>query len=99
MAMDFIVRPIGASDRAIWAEMRAALWPDETRAAHAATAEALLRDAAFFALMAEAADGTAAGFAEIALRKYANGCEAQPAPFPQGGWVDAAVRPPGAAGP
>jgi len=92
MTMDFIVRPIGASDRAIWADMRAALWPDETRVAHAAAADALLRDAAFFALIAEAADGTAAGFAEIALRKYANGCESQPVPFLEGIWVEPAFR-------
>ena len=90
--MDYIVRPIGAADRAIWAEMRAALWPEETLAAHARTANELLRDGAFFALVAQAADGTVMGFAEIAVRKYANGCESQPVPFLEGIWVNPAFR-------
>ena len=90
--MDVTVRRIGAEDRAAWAAMRAALWPEDSRAAHDRTADELLRDGDFFALIAEAADGTALGFAEIAVRKYANGCESQPVPFLEGVWVKPEAR-------
>ncbi len=89
--MELIVRPIGASDRATWADMRASLWPDETLAVHAAATDELLRDHEFFALIAEA-DGTPVGFAEIAVRKYANGCESQPVPFLEGVFVKPEFR-------
>lgn len=84
---EFTVRAIGANDRAIWAEMRAALWPEETLPAHLGATDALLNDGDVWALIAEATDGTAVGFAEIAVRKYANGCESQPVPFLEGIWV------------
>src|SRR5262249_46492900 len=33
-------------------------------------------------------DGTAKGFAEVSLRKAANGCKSQPVPFLEGVWVE-----------
>jgi hypothetical protein len=42
--MEFIVRQMGASDRAIWAEMRTALWPDEAPLTHAKMVHELLGD-------------------------------------------------------
>jgi aminoglycoside 6'-N-acetyltransferase I len=90
--MDVTVRRIGAEDRAAWAAMRAALWPEDSLAGDARMADELLRDGDFFALIAEAADGTAIGFAEIAVRKYANGCESQPVPFLEGIWVTPEAR-------
>ena len=42
--MEFIVRQMGTSDRLIWAEMRTALWPDETLLAHDKTVDELLGD-------------------------------------------------------
>jgi ribosomal protein S18 acetylase RimI-like enzyme len=36
--------------------------------------------------------GTAAGFAEIAIRPYADGCDSQPVPFLEGIWVKAELR-------
>jgi aminoglycoside 6'-N-acetyltransferase I len=90
--MDVTVRLIDAEDRAAWAAMRAALWPEDSLAMHAGAADALLGDDAFFALIAETADGTAVGFAEVAVRNYANGCESQPVPFLEGVWVAPQVR-------
>jgi aminoglycoside 6'-N-acetyltransferase I len=90
--MDLIVRQIEASDQAIWAEMRAALWPEATLPAHRSATDALLNDPDVWALVAEAMDGAAIGFAEIALRKYANGCESQPVPFLEGVWVKPEFR-------
>src|SRR6516165_2406676 len=66
--MEFIVRQTGAGDRAIWAEMRTALWPDETSLTHAKMVDELLGDGDSLSLIAEATDGIAVGFAEIAVR-------------------------------
>jgi aminoglycoside 6'-N-acetyltransferase I len=90
--MEFTVRQVGASDRAAWADMRAALWPEETAEDHARTTQELLDEAEVVVLIAEAPDGSAVGFAEIAVRKYANGCESQPVPFLEGVWVSPAFR-------
>ena len=43
------------------------------------------------AFVAEA-DSKAVGFAEYALRDYANGCNSQPVPFLEGVWVDEGYR-------
>jgi aminoglycoside 6'-N-acetyltransferase I len=81
-----------ANDRAIWAEMRIAVWPDETAREHAKMADELLSDGDVWGLIAEATDGTAIGFAEIAVRKYANGCDARPVAFLEGVWVKPQFR-------
>jgi aminoglycoside 6'-N-acetyltransferase I len=90
--MEFIVRQMGASDRAIWAEMRTALWPDETPLTHAKIVHELLGEADSLSLIAEARDGIALGFAEIAVRKYANGCNTRPVAFLEGVWVKSQFR-------
>jgi aminoglycoside 6'-N-acetyltransferase I len=90
--MEFIVRQMGTSDRLIWAEMRTALWPDETPPEHDKTVDELLGDRDFLALIAETTDDTAVGFAEIAVRKYANGCDTQPVAFLEGVWVKPQFR-------
>jgi aminoglycoside 6'-N-acetyltransferase I len=85
--VDFVFREMGAADRTAWAAMRAELWPDETPQAHRrAISEYLTADDAW-GFIAETPDGTAAGFAEIAIRKYANGCASQPVAFLEGIWV------------
>jgi aminoglycoside 6'-N-acetyltransferase I len=82
--MEFIVRQM---DRAIWAEMRTALWPDETPLTHAKMVHEQLGDGDSLSLIAEARDGIALGFAEIAVRKYANCCDTRPVAFLEGVWV------------
>src|SRR5262245_8619380 len=52
--------------------MRTALWPDETPLTHAKMIHELLGDG---------------DFAEIAVRKYANGCNTRPVAFLEGVWV------------
>ena len=89
---EFIVRQMGTSDRAVWAEMRTALWPDETPLAHDKTVDELLGDRDFLGLIAEATDDTAVGFADIAVRKYANGCDTRPVAFLEGVWVKPQFR-------
>jgi aminoglycoside 6'-N-acetyltransferase I len=110
--MDIIVRPMHAGDRGVWAQMRAALWPQESAAAHARAIDALLPGSEAWGseawgseawgseawgsqawgFIAEAPDGGGAGFAEIAIRKYANGCDSAPVAFLEGVWVEPQYR-------
>jgi len=86
------IREMGAPDRAVWAEMRGALWPESSLAAHAQELAEMLGSGEAWGFLAEAADGAAAGFAEVAIRKYANGCTTRPVPFLEGIWVRAEFR-------
>jgi aminoglycoside 6'-N-acetyltransferase I len=83
---------MGANDRAIWAQMRIALWPDATVRGHAEMTDELVGNREVLGLIAEAADGNAIGFAEIAVRKYANGCDTRPVAFLEGVWVKPQFR-------
>ena len=40
--MEFTIRQMGANDRAVWVEMRIALWPDETAREHAKMIDEML---------------------------------------------------------
>lgn len=90
--MDAVIREMGDRDRLIWAAMRAQLWPDEAQPAHAEAVDRMLQDRDVWGFIAETPDLAGAGFAEVALRKYANGCEAQPVPFLEGIWVSPRCR-------
>lgn len=90
--MKFTVRQMGPSDRPAWAEMRAALWPEESLQNHAEEIGGLLASEDCWAFIAETGDGAPVGFAEVAVRKYANGCTTRPVPFLEGIWVKAEFR-------
>ena len=83
---------MGPSDRSAWAEMRAALWPEDSLQTHAEEVDGLLGSEDFWAFIAETSDGAPVGFAEVAIRKYANGCITRPVPFLEGIWVKAEFR-------
>jgi aminoglycoside 6'-N-acetyltransferase I len=85
--MNVIVREMGAGDRAAWAEMRAALWPEDSVEAHAREIDEMLGSGDAWGFTAETADRDVVGFAELAIRKYANGCTSRPVPFLEGIWV------------
>ena len=86
------VREMSRADQAAWTEMRAALWPEETAAASAASIAAIFRSDDVWGFIAETPDGTPAGFAEVAVRAYANGCDTAPVPFLEGIWVKPDLR-------
>ena len=90
--MEFTVRQMGANDRTIWVEMRIALWPDEIPREHAEMIDEMLSGGDAWGLVAEATDGAAIAFAEIAVRKYANGCDTRPVAFLEGIWVKPQFR-------
>ncbi len=77
--------------------MRAGLWPDETGQALAEGIEEILQSASAWGFMVETGAGTPAGFAELAIRPYANGCESRPVAFLEGIWVSPQFRRQGAA--
>jgi aminoglycoside 6'-N-acetyltransferase I len=87
MTGSIIIREMTDRDIACWAEMRCALWPGDSADAHAEGAATILRNPDAWAFVAETGEGIAAGFAELALRPYANGCDSQPVPFLEGIWV------------
>jgi aminoglycoside 6'-N-acetyltransferase I len=80
-----------AGDRTAWAQMRAALWPQESAPAHVQAIDDILASSDVWGFVAEA-DGSAAGFAEVAIRKYANGCDTAPVAFLEGIWVEPQMR-------
>jgi aminoglycoside 6'-N-acetyltransferase I len=90
--MKFTIREMRAADQRVWAEMRTALWSTESLQAHASSIDELLASGESWGFVAETPDGTAAGFAEIAIRKYANGCDTRPVAFLEGIWVKAHFR-------
>lgn len=93
--MDIVVRQMQAGDRAVWAHMRNALWPGDGAAAHAKAIDelidGLLAGSAAWGFIAQAPGG-ATGFAEIAIRNYANGCDSAPVAFLEGVWVEPQYR-------
>ena len=90
--MTFNVRKMGSSDRLIWAEMRALLWPEATASALAEQLHETIGSDEAWGFLAETAAGVAAGFAEVEVRKYANGCDSRPVPFLEGIWVKPEYR-------
>jgi aminoglycoside 6'-N-acetyltransferase I len=91
--MTVVVREMRAADRAAWAEMRAVLWPGEGSEAHLAEIDEIFKSREAWGFIAEMpADGAIAGFAEIAIRNYANGCDTRPVAFLEGIWVRPALR-------
>jgi aminoglycoside 6'-N-acetyltransferase I len=90
--MNITVRQMTASDRTAWVEMRSALWPEDAPEAHVDAANELLNSGENWGLIAETLDREIAGFAEIAVRKYANGCDTKPVGFLEGIWVKPKFR-------
>ena len=84
-----IVRPAGASDRTALLRMRTALWPDAPeREVDDVLAVPPTRGLVLLAIE----DERPCGFAEFALRKFADGCESSPVAYLEGIWVDEARR-------
>jgi aminoglycoside 6'-N-acetyltransferase I len=90
--MNFNIRKMDAADRSVWMEMRDDLWPDEPPLAHLRSIEDILAGDDAWGFLAESAEGTPAAFAELSIRKYANGCDSQPVPFLEGIFVKPAFR-------
>lgn len=90
------VRPVEASDRDEWLRMRMTLFPDSRPEEVDAWLENADRggtvDVGVAVLVADRRDGKLAGFVEIGLRSYAEGCTSSPVAFLEGWYVDPGVR-------
>jgi aminoglycoside 6'-N-acetyltransferase I len=94
--MNFKIKKMDAADRAVWMDMRVGLWPDDAPSALLRSIEAILSGDDAWAFLAESTEGTPAGFAEVSIRKYANGCDSEPVPFLEGIFVRPQFRRQGA---
>jgi len=88
----FTIRRMAETDRDRWQEMRRELWPAESDVSHATMMRQILAGDDAWAFIAEANNDRHAGFAEMAIRPYANGCESVPVPFLEGIWVEPQFR-------
>lgn len=91
MNLNVTIRELRGSDKDLWLGMYRKLWPNHTDVALLAEIDRIGVSSKRSAFVAET-DGLALGFAEYALRDYANGCNSQPVPFLEGVWVDDAYR-------
>jgi aminoglycoside 6'-N-acetyltransferase I len=84
-----LVEPCSLQALEAWVALRHALWPEEPEQELRSEAQALLWDQRdFIALLVRLPDGTAAGFAEAALRHdHVNGCATSPVAFLEGIYV------------
>lgn len=87
------VRFARPSDLEQLARLRAALWPESSAEEHGQELESILAGEStgvmpLVILVAEAGDGTLAGFLEAGLRSYADGCDAtHPVGYVEGWYV------------
>jgi aminoglycoside 6'-N-acetyltransferase I len=75
-------------DQGEWLRLRAALWPECAPEEHEVEMETLLADADRAAVfVSPAAGGGLAGFVEVALRPWAEGCDSSPVGYVEGVYV------------
>lgn len=87
------VRPLRDGELEAWLDLRVALWPESTRAEHAADRELVLEDPERYAvLVADAGAGRLIGFVEVSLREWAEGCASRPVGCLEGWYVAPAHR-------
>lgn len=85
------VRPVRPDDADSWLRMRLDLWPEGSEAEHeteiAQYFQGQARGRPATVLLAERGDGTAVGFAELAIRPYAEGCVSDRVAYLEGWYV------------
>ncbi len=84
------IRPLRPSDRDELVRMRGSLWPDSP----ASEVDDILGSPSpeGIILVVERADGRLRGFAEVGLRKFAEGCTSSPVAYLEGIWMDTDAR-------
>ena len=89
--MVVLIREIHKSDSDMWRGMYRQLFPNNSDDALIAEMERIFKSGKRSAYVAMI-DDMSVGFAEYALRDYANGCHSQPVPFLEGIWIDTDYR-------
>jgi aminoglycoside 6'-N-acetyltransferase I len=92
--MGMVVRRAVIADLPEWARMRRALWPEETEPGeHEREIRTLFTDPGdAVAFVAERPSRGLAGFIELDLRAWAEGCQSRPVPYIEGWYVDEDAR-------
>ena len=90
------VSAAGPPDADDWLRMRRALWPDGSEEEHHGEIEAFVAGrfprSPWEVLVARTPDGRAAGFAELSVRPWAEGCEGTEVAYLEGWYVEPHVR-------
>ncbi|GGF87458.1 aminoglycoside N(6')-acetyltransferase type 1 [Rhizobium wenxiniae] len=90
--MSFSIRRCDDADLAEWASLRHALWPNGSAEQHAEEIAAALPNGVLRGYLAIDGQGRGIGFAEVSIRRYANGSTQSPVPFLEGIWIAPAHR-------
>jgi len=81
------VRPLDRTDIAAWVDLCAALRPDQPRAELESEGLAAIAAQSPGVVLVADDGGRLAGFIEISLRSYAEGCAGSPVPYVEGWYV------------
>lgn len=87
---DIIVRPVRPEDKAVWRDMRAALYGEDPSLL--ADVEGYFAGDPMIAAAFIAEDGRPLAFIELSLRNYAEGCASSPVPYIEGLYVGEGQR-------
>ncbi|MCL4260542.1 MAG: GNAT family N-acetyltransferase, partial [Anaerolineales bacterium] len=90
--MTFNIRRIATADLPEWLRMRQALWSELSEQDLLPEMEVILTNPRYAVFIAARNNGGAAGFVEVNLREYAEGCETSPVGYIEGWYVDEDVR-------
>jgi len=83
-----LIREVRPEETESWLVIRMALWPETDEPQHRREMALMLSDAKRFALfVCQDQRGELAGFAEVSLRAWAEGCESSPVGYLEGGYV------------
>lgn len=87
--MKFIVRTMERNDSASCAVMRHRMWDHLSEDYHLEAIERMLAgELPRTGYISVLESGDIAGFAEVSIREYANGCTDEPVPFLEAIWVE-----------
>ena len=88
------IRPVEERDASAWAQMRHDLWPDTTLEDMLAETRAFFANTSRYitAAFIDYDNKTPAGFIELNLRPYAEGCQSSPVPHIEAWYVTPAAR-------
>jgi aminoglycoside 6'-N-acetyltransferase I len=87
---DIVVREVRPEDKAVWRDMRAALYGEDPSLL--SDVEGYFAGNPMIARAFIAEEGSPIGFVELSLRNYAEGCDFSPVPYVEGLYVAAGAR-------
>lgn len=90
MMADIVVREVRPEDKAVWRDMRAALFGEDPSLI--GDVEGYFAGDPMIARAFIAEDGGTLGFVELSLRNYGEGCSTSPVPYVEGLYVAEGAR-------